>query len=66
MVVETPHLSGSVLRGRRAESRVSVHDLAMAMGVSPQRVSNIEGEERPTAAAIRRYIWALNQVVLER
>ena len=54
-----PVLSGIDLKTARLRRGVRAMDVASRMGVSKQRVSQMEGAAFPTYAAIRRYLAAL-------
>ena len=52
-------MTGIDLRLKRVALRVTVTDLASAMGVSTSRVSHIETRDKVTPDAERRYLEAL-------
>lgn len=54
--------SGLDLRLARVAARVTVTQLAAQLGVTHQRVSSLEGSERPTVTAVSRYMTALEQL----
>lgn len=51
--------TGLELRLARTAARITVTELAEAMSVSPSRVSHIEGRDRVTEGAERKYLEAL-------
>lgn len=53
-------MNGIDLRLRRVALRITVTDLANAMGVSPSRVSHIETRDRVTPEAEAKYLAALS------
>ena len=54
-----PVLSGTDLKVARLRRGIHAGDVARQLGVSKQRVSQMEGVAFPTRAAIRRYLDAL-------
>lgn len=57
-----PVQTGLDLKIARLRRGVQGKAIAAALGVSKVRVSAIEGAQRPTAAAIERYLAALDRV----
>ena len=51
--------TGMDLRLRRVGLRLTVSQVASAMGVSPSRVSHIESRDRVTAEAEEKYVSAI-------
>lgn len=58
----TSFLTGTDLKVMRVRSGVRLRDVAAGMGVSHQRVAQIESYARPSSSAIDRYIDALTRV----
>jgi transcriptional regulator with XRE-family HTH domain len=64
MAKQFPRLSGADLQERRRDRELTQADLAAALGVRRQRISNIEALARPTASTVRRYLAALEALAL--
>ncbi len=52
-------MTGHDLRVERTKARMTAEDVARHMGVTRARVSAIESRERPTEAAVTRYLAAI-------
>jgi len=52
-------MTGHDLRVERTKARMTAEDVARHMGVTRARVSAIESRERPTEAAVSRYLAAI-------
>jgi hypothetical protein len=58
--------AGIDLKVMRVRQCVRLRDVAAGMGVSHQRVAQIESYARPSSAAVGRYIEALGQATESR
>ncbi|MGI8830539.1 MAG: helix-turn-helix domain-containing protein [Candidatus Limnocylindria bacterium] len=62
MAIATAPRTGLDLRLRRTAAMVTQTQLAAAIGVSRQAVSNVEALYRPSEAAVARYLTALERL----
>jgi predicted transcriptional regulator len=58
--VQYAHMTGLELKLKRIAADVRSSDLAQAMGVTPSRITYIEGRRNPTPEAVERYLLALD------
>lgn len=61
-----PDVSGFDLALARFGLRVKAVEVARELGVTPQQVANWEAQDRPSAAARRRYLEALERIRARR
>jgi transcriptional regulator with XRE-family HTH domain len=67
LIIDTDSPStGLELRLVRVSRRVSIAGVARRAGLSRQRIQAIEGSDRPTSRAVRRYLAALEAAALDR
>lgn len=59
-------IQGMDLRLSRVSRGIRQREVAVAYGVSPERIRAIENTQRPTARAVARYLEALAAAVRER
>jgi transcriptional regulator with XRE-family HTH domain len=55
----TPRLTGPELQQRRRDAELTQHQLAERLGVSRQRIANVEQLHEPSRAAVRRILAAI-------
>lgn len=66
MDIRTATVSGDDLRLLRLAKRVRSTSVARVLGVSQQRVAQIEAAAHPTAVSVQRYLVALARAAVDR
>jgi transcriptional regulator with XRE-family HTH domain len=59
-VTQTASFTGRDLAAERVRADLRQRDLALRLGISRQRINQIERSARPSRLAIERYLWAVS------